>query len=209
MWPAVAVSEEVRRRLARPASVATVGGFRPPDDPAASWLGCVKVLGADEAWPALDGEPLPGLCQINLGELPWAPPALDGAAFLSLFALDEACVVRTYASADGLVPVEPVLPADVRPFPMRWRLVDDDLPAYEDASDHLSPEERDAYDGYPAEGVKVGGWPTLVQAALHEIDYVFQLDSDYKTGLVFGDQGVLYVGRSRQTGEWAVEEQSL
>lgn len=37
------VLKELKKKLVRPASRAIVGGFRPPADPLASWLGRVNI----------------------------------------------------------------------------------------------------------------------------------------------------------------------
>jgi Domain of unknown function (DUF1963) len=59
-----------------PASLAQVGGFRPPQDPRASWFGTVPSLCPGQPWPTADGEPMLAFAQINLGELPSRAPAI-------------------------------------------------------------------------------------------------------------------------------------
>jgi hypothetical protein len=140
---------------ARPACVAQVGGFRPPQDPLASWLGRVQVALPGEGWPTTNGAPVLALAQFNLHELPCRPPqALADTALLTLFLgpwqfpVDEPnrsnWALRAYPSLDGLVPLEEPAPAragdpklrkgqdlTLRPFPIRWqqRL---DLPCRDD-----------------------------------------------------------------------------
>ncbi len=73
--------------------------------------------------------------------------------------------------------------------------------------------------GGPVDGLKVGGWPSLVQGEIFwapwkdhpaQPEFVFQVDSDEKTGLVWGDGGVLHIGRGTVAQEtWALEWQSL
>ena len=77
--------KEIRESLKRRAIIFDVGGFRPPDDPLASWFGRVNVCAPDESWPTMDGEPMHALCQINLTGLPFRPPRLDDIEFVTLF----------------------------------------------------------------------------------------------------------------------------
>src|SRR4051794_30969325 len=100
--------------FARPAAVAQVGGYRPPDDPLASRLGQVVVARPDEPWPETGGEPMLALAQIDVDELPTRPQALEGTALLTLFIgprelpIDEPngskWCLRTYETSDGLRP---------------------------------------------------------------------------------------------------------
>lgn len=77
------VLEELRTRL-RPASVAQVGGFRPPEDPMTSWF-LKGVSRADEGLPTWKGKPMFPLLQIRVDELPVIPDQLKGIALLVLF----------------------------------------------------------------------------------------------------------------------------
>ncbi len=50
--------QELKHQLCHRASRAIVGGFRPPADPFASWLGKVKLAAAGEDWPTSAGRPM-------------------------------------------------------------------------------------------------------------------------------------------------------
>jgi Domain of unknown function (DUF1963) len=142
--------------------------------------------------------------------------------------------LRTYSSLEGLIPLPEPTPAragdselrkaDVltyRPFPLRWEEVDD-WPT----RDHVPLELRTAWaaareadeDTLPHNyGSKVGGWPSTVQSQvewreagelLHDVDFVFQIASDEKTGFLVGNGGFLFIGRCRGTGSWTCSWQS-
>lgn len=178
--------------LQRLASVAQVGGFRPPSTPRSSWTGGVLLGAPGETWPESGGRPLWPACQILVEELPAAPPAaLADVALLTLFfdlvdmpyehPRGERWELRTYPTTDGLVPlVEPEREVSgrrpeedfqVRPFPVLWRPrtelpSDDDVPF--DLQD-VWEEFQDATeyeDGGPLDlsGLKVGGWPQTIQS---------------------------------------------
>ena len=76
--------EALRKRLVRRAIVLEVGGFRPPDNPLASWFGRVTTCAPGEAWPEMGGTPMQALCQINLSEMPFRPPRLDDIEMIAI-----------------------------------------------------------------------------------------------------------------------------
>lgn len=76
---------EELRNYARPAAIAEIGGFRPPDSYLTSWFGGRGVGLPDEALPSWRERDMFCLLQINIAELPVVPPALEGIAFLTVF----------------------------------------------------------------------------------------------------------------------------
>jgi hypothetical protein len=182
--------EELRRRLARPASRMVVGGFRPPTDPLSSWIGRVQVAQRGENWPIWRDRPMAPVCQINVAELPNRPSLLEDVSFLALFiSLDdqgwpdlpigapngEGWLLRAYTTANDLVPVEePDPPKWIRPLPGRWEPIAADYPDWDDATRvleettiaQLDGAEYRTFIGGPVHGTKVGGWPALIQAEI-------------------------------------------
>jgi hypothetical protein len=219
--------------IARRASVAQVGGFRPPDDPLTSWLGAVKVALPGEGWPMEAQEPMLALAQVNVDELPIRPPALAGVALVTLFVgprklpIDEPngsnWCLRTYATTTDLQPLDappPVRAGDpklrkgeavaYKAFPVQWREVTD-WPSHDDVD---TDEDLDP----PHPGFKVGGWPLCVQhevsweegdERLDEVDFVMQIDSESKIGFEVGYGGVCYIGRRTPAGTWHFSFQSM
>ena len=174
------VLKDLKNKLVRPTSRAIVGGFRPPADPFASWFGKVCVAAAGEDWPTSAGRPMMPLCQFNLAETPFCPESLSDIAFLTIFIDQEALpiskpngdgwLLRAYPSTERLISLAP--PASqgfIKPFPVRWELIEQDFPCWEDAQDApLPPEVEENYHDFfqNTGGTKVGGWPTLIQAGL-------------------------------------------
>lgn len=211
--------------MQRLASVAQVGGFRPPSTPRSSWIGAVLLGAPDERWPESNGRPMWPLCQILTDELPARTPApLEGVALVTLF-IDlielpfdqpsgEGWEIRTYATTDGLVPLieperesserRPEEDIQVRPFPVLWR------PRVELPSRDETPTElRDEWDelvahGDDLSGLKVGGWPQTIQSEVTwpvtDVEFVIQVDSDEKSYIAIGDAGTAYVGWSPGRG---------
>ena len=222
------------RRYERLASVAQVGGFRPPTTPRTSWMGQVLLGLPGEEWPTHEGRPLWGVCQIRVDELPAAAPsALDDIELVTIFIdlLDlpydspngEGWELRTYASVDALVPLlEPERhqkegeELDVRPFPVLWR-AHVDMPARDEAPEDTYRDFLDGLEEWPtlaSYGLKVGGWPATVQsevqwtlAGTEEVEFVIQVDTDEKSRVMIGDAGLAYFGRTA-SGRWLMEWQS-
>jgi hypothetical protein len=204
---------------ARPACIAQVGGFRPPQDLLASWFGRVRVALPGEGWPTTNGAPMLALAQCNLRELPCnPPPALADVALLTLFVgprqfpVEEPngvnWALRADSSLDDLVPLAEPTPAraggpklrkgqdlTLRPFPIRWqqRL---DLPCRDD----IPAELLDAWDAWvkdrgaterTCDGTKIGGWPYCIQSQVQ-----------WRTGgrLVGDCQYVLQLGSEHKAG---------
>ena len=187
---------ETVRSMMRPAAVAELGGFRPPEDPAASWAGAVRVGLPGEGWPSQDGESMLALLQVNVSELPFMPQVLEGIRVVTLFVGPRNLPVqqpngtnwalRAYRDASSLVELAEPSPARAGDpkarkgetgayscLPVRWRGVED-YPSRDDwpfdrldEYDALEEELGEAMPR-PHDGIKVGGWPTTVQ---HEVDW--------------------------------------
>lgn len=211
------VLEELRTRL-RPASVAQVGGFRPPEDPTTSWF-LKGVSRADEGLPTWKGKPMFPLLQIRVDELPIIPDQLKGIALLVLFhnveqhpfdePHGEGWLIREYASLEGLQPL-PELDTPYRPFPVHWLSVIDDAPGWEDAWDIIDlscvNDDEQASDSFFEDfnryrGTKVGGFPTEIQHGVGIEEFVFQVGSEEKVNWMWADNGIGYFHRSSE-GEW-------
>ena len=124
------------------ASIAQIGGFRPPTDPRASWF--AKGVGLpDEPLPTYKGVSMFPLLQVNCDELPYRPKELEATRLLVVFfnrveipfnkPHGDGWVVREYQDLESLVPLPDSRPERVRPFPIKWTLKEDEGPDWEDA----------------------------------------------------------------------------
>ena len=224
--------ESAKEALRRRAIVLEIGGFRPPDDPLTSWFGRVNFAANGEDWPTTDGRPMRALCQINLTEMPFRPPRLDDVDFIAVFVgpdelpNDDAngtnWCLRAYPSLDSLKPLAHIeTGTHIKQFPMRPEIVDEDYPNWEDVNVELDEDVADNYYDHfnNASGLKLGGWPTLVQSEIFwapwnkhpaSPQYVFQIDTTEKGNWMWGDNGVGYFGRgtsSNHENDWACEWQ--
>jgi hypothetical protein len=216
---------EVLDEHLRKASVAKIGGFRPPEDPVSSWFGGRGVGLPGERLPRYGDREMFPLLQVRVDELPYVPEGLAGVRLFVVFqdreeiAFDkphgEGWLIREYGSLEGLAPLpEPAEEAIVRPFPMRWELVEDEAPDWEDAQelvdinplvedsaafDQLLEQFHDRYGNHP--GTKVGGYPSTIQHGAGTEGFVFQIGSEEKPRWVWVDDGVAHYHKSTE-GEW-------
>jgi uncharacterized protein YwqG len=226
--------DEFSRQIQRRAIAYEIGGFRPPEDPMASFFGRVNFAANGEGWP-MDGEaPMLPLAQINLTTLPFRPARLDDIQFITIFIsgrslpLDtengQKWCLRTYKKLSELVPLVKVSNnSQIKELPMRATVVENDYPCWDDVADicptEIAEDYLDLFEN--VSGFKLGGWPTLIQSEIfwapHNIhpaapEYVFQIDSSEKANWAWGDGGVGYFGRGTKNGhedQWALAWQCL
>lgn len=173
--------------LARPASVAQIGGFRPPNTSLASWFGGNFVGHPGETWPMGATEPMVPLLQVRTDELSYCPAVLQGIRLFTIFweakeivashtlLNGQGCCIRTYSAIDDLVPLVPsrerwaqrgrIWPS---PLPVFWKFFPDDNIGFEAYESHSMEMNVILQDGYELDfsylprfnGTKIGGWPS-------------------------------------------------
>lgn len=206
----------------RDASIAQVGGFRPPEEPVSSWFGGCFVALPDETWPANENGPMIPLLQVRTDELPHLSHALSDVALFNVFVdrkelpgngarSGEGWVLRSYRKLKGLAPVTAPKDSTLRSFPIRWTLAKGEGPTWADAWGLHDLEEfnelddceelfEDRYQQHT--GTKIGGWPSFIQSSMGDPDrFVFQIGSEQKPGWMWGDNGNAYVFREKK-GDW-------
>lgn len=208
--------EEIENQITKKATVFQVGGFRPEESPLSSWLGRVLVQKPNEEWPQSNGEPMIPVCQINLKELQYVPKNLKDIQFLTVFINPDSMPddkpngsgweLRAYNSIEELEEITNPIDGPIKPFQMKGDVVGNDFPCWEDCPIEIPEEyEEEYYDLFPnKEGIKLGGWPTLVQSEIfwapfneHPAtpEYVLQIDSVEKANWSWGQAGIVYIGR--------------
>jgi hypothetical protein len=221
--------KELKTRLARRATRIEVGGFRPPADPAASWFGRVNLALPGEAWPTEAGLPMVPIAQLNLREAPFVPPALADLECITVFfgrgvlgteiANGDGWLVRAYTELDALRAIDVPDGAatgvtemlftgkPIRPFPIRYEIIEHDYPDWPDVADLDLPDSiGDRWeDHFGAErGCKLGGWPALMQGEAFYAardgtpaapEFVLQLDTVPKANFVMHADTIFYVAR--------------
>lgn len=180
--------QSLRKRLAKPASLIEVGGFRPPEDSTISWFGAVYLGAPGEEWPHWNDDAMAPVAQLNLRDAPFLPPALEDIAMLTVFAANvsidgderngEGWLVRAHPAAEAVVPL--MMPPEARTaltalgcerplkvLPIRYTLLPADFPDWPDVAGTVSvpAEIEDEWEEHfgAHEGFKLGGWPSLLQ----------------------------------------------
>jgi hypothetical protein len=222
--------DEFNRLNTRKASILNVGGFRPTGDPLASNFGLRPLGLPSEKWPEHNDKPLLFVCQMNLTAAPAVPALLADVQLITFFVKPKRgglkkengddWLLRAYPSLEGLVPlVAPAnAPALKRGFECLWEECDDH-PNYDDP-DLVVPDGLE----YPDAGLdnaartKIGGYASTIQSEPwwgykdHPSNpaYCFQINSEEKAGLFWGDGGTVYVARGTAAGcenEWFLDWQ--
>ena len=203
----------------RRTSVLQVGGFRPTNNLSASNFGRKPLAGPEERWPAWNGKPLLFVCQLNLAGAPAVPPLLEDVKLITFFVAPQTgprhqengkdWCLRTYKSLFDLAPLAP--PGDAgrleRGFECRW----EERADYPTRDDPEIPFPDDLEPGPDFENVrrtKVGGYPSRIQSELwweHQDhpakpQFCWQIDSEKKVGLAWGDGGMIYIARGTAPG---------
>lgn len=167
------------------------------------------------------------LIQIAVEELPYKPPQFEGVALVQVF-IDAKKLPRKLPAKNGdkwqlilrpdisgLEPHSTPPGADgIRPFPVRWRRVENEAPSWDEAWEDGPHDEfmrrSDAVDLYHASyqnhsSTKIGGWPSWIQSAAQPGGerFVLQISSEEKPRWMAGDNGNLYI--FEVDGEWLLQ----
>jgi len=229
--------DEFRRVNTRPASVLTIGGFRPTRNSLATHFGLAPVASPDESWPCVGERPLFFICQLNLTEAPFVPELLADIALLTVF-MDmkarqlgrengDGWLLRAYGSLDSLrplgIPPEATVP---RGFEVRYELTEDHpvysdpelkvVPGFDRSHVHLDNVHRTKIGGY-ASNIQSEQWwwhtfapEEMLPGHPSQPRYCFQIASEDKVGLYWGDNGILYFARGTALGcgsQWFLDTQ--
>ena len=173
----------------------------------------------DEIWPIFDSKPMIPIISILTSELPFKSTHFNNIELINVFAYEEGApideqegsvVIRTYSDIKGLVPLDKPKDLTKPCFRIKWKKAIDYPNGYQ-LEQSLDKEEYQRYldnnsklmDIYPNHhGVKVGGWPYLIQETyflkLDEPDFVFQFDSN--DVFMFCDSGLGYFLKNEKNG---------
>ncbi len=208
----------------RKSSISQIGGFRPPEDKKTSWFGGLGVGKKNEVLPKYKERDMFTLLQVKIDELPYIPPELEKTKFLIVFFNREEIpfdkphgqgwLIREYESLDNLELLPPSCEKEmVRDFPIKWLVVDDDAPDWENAGelvdlrsliDTEGSDEKffNEYNRYSE--TKFGGFPCTIQHGANLEGFVFQIGSEEKPKWMWADNGIAYFNKSKE-GEWVFE----
>jgi uncharacterized protein YwqG len=212
--------QEFTRLNTRKASILHVGGFRPTNNISASNFGRKPLGSSGEVWPVWNGEPLLFVCQLNLTAAPVVPALLEDIKLITFFVASKTGPLqkengknwrlRAYKSLIDLGPLTAPTntPSLNRGFECRWE-ERADYPTYDDPEiqvpDGFEPSDVDLEN---VRRTKIGGYASHIQQELwwdsraHSASpkFCWQIDSEEKAGLVWGDKGMIYLARGTARG---------
>lgn len=176
----------------------------------------------NEVWPSLNNTPLISLLQINTKELPFTIPPLDKFELITFYVHPEIwcegyanenqkIIVRVYSSLSSLKKLDMPSNLNNKIFQaIEWQAIEDypcvshfynifESKIYDDISNYIDKLKIDN-----ASGIKIGGWPTLIQRDYDQISDCHLLQIDNNDNYMYCDNGIAYVSY-QDDGKWFIE----
>ena len=214
--------DEIKRIGKRPV-IAQIGGFR-PEEGLKSWFGGNFVLKKDMNWPGDDDGLMVPVIQIVVDEVPNGKDSFGDTKLIQVY-LNTKELPSTpakngdgwrlleYKSNDDMAVVETPKESQIhKPFQIKWILSEKpDFPCWEESwdyfdmteineSEELSERFFDEFERYYR--TKIGGYASYIQSLCGDYEYVFQISSEEKPGFMVGDNGNIYILKSKTDNQW-------
>ncbi|WP_303983922.1 DUF1963 domain-containing protein [Niallia circulans] len=213
------------REIGKKPVLAQIGGFR-PEEARMSWFGGHFYIDKEAGWPHDKDGPMIPVLQAYVPEIPGGIDGVGEASLIQLFLNRKQLPIYPVKNGEGWLLIEhqsveelklmetPEEARGLREFQIRWHKADsDDYPCWEEAWDYVDltevNEDEDAsdqffdeFDSYPQ--TKIGGYASYIQSpvSLEDCQFIMQIGSEEKPRFMVGDNGTIYLFRSRSTGEW-------
>ena len=205
--------------------IAQVGGFRPKEG-VSSYFGGNFLFPPNTDWYHCNNKPLQPVLQILTEELGEYAKVFGSAKLVQVFVYEDISelpfdrakngdnwLLLEFDNIDDFVTLpSPKFEYSLKPFSIKWEISKKpDMPTWEDANFILDSEEYDVLpylsEYYPAQATKIGGYAEYIQYPAFDyenIEYIFQIASEYKANFVIGDTGNIYIGKDVKTDEWVL-----
>ncbi|TVX96300.1 DUF1963 domain-containing protein [Cohnella terricola] len=212
------------KSIGKTASIAKIGGFR-PETTDLSWFGGNFLFDPNTPWPEEDGIKLIPILQIYIPDIENGRDIFGdyelAQIFINVDRLNhyipkngEGWRIVFYKEIKGLVQsTTPDTAALLKPFPVRWSQHDKpDYPCWEESweyadmteinnSKELSDRFFDEFTRYYQ--TKIGGYASYIQSPISkDYEFILQISSEPKPGFMIGDNGNIYIYRSKIDNEW-------
>lgn len=205
--------------------IAKIGGFRPEDN-IKSWFGGNFSLNKTSYWPQHNGKDMIPVIQICSSEVPNGKNYFGDVEIVQVF-LDngnlpargpqkngDGWLLLEYKSTDDLIRVQtPTGSEQFKAFQIKWNVNEKkDYPCWEESwnyldmtevndDDELNDRFFEEFDSYTY--TKIGGYASYIQSPCgKDYKYIFQISSEEKAKFMVGDNGKLYIFKSKIDGEW-------
>ncbi len=214
--------EEIKNIGKRPV-IAQIGGFR-PEDGLKSWFGGNFVLKKDMNWPGDDDGFMVPVIQIMVDEVPNGKAYFGDTKLIQVFLNAKELPSSPAKSGDGWRLLEYKSTADMdvvetpkgsqiyKPFQIKWSISEKpDYPCWEESWNYFDMteinESEELSDRFFEEferhyRTKIGGYASFIQSPCGNYEYVFQISSEEKPGFMVGDNGNLYILKSKADNQW-------
>ena len=204
--------------------VAKIGGFR-PENTDLNWFGGNFSRDPKEAWPEVNGSLLVPLLQIYIPDIKDGHKIFGDHMLIQIYIEKDHLPMDINRNGDGwkivfykdinlLEITETPEPANIlKPFPVRWKLNEVlDYPCWEEAWEHVDLTEIneneelndrffDEFNRYAK--TKIGGYASYIQSPISdEYEFILQISSEEKPGLMIGDNGNIYIYKSNIDNDW-------
>jgi uncharacterized protein YwqG len=205
-------------------TIAQIGGFK-PEDGLRSWFGGNFVFKDNMSWPTdNDGYMIP-VIQILTSEVSNGEQFFGEAKIIQVFINSKKLPIGYAVNGDGwcLIEHDSVVGMEVvqtpencstyKCFQVKWSLSDMlDYPCWEESWDYVDMTEIneseelterffDEFDRYHR--TKIGGYASYIQSPCSsEYEYVLQISSEEKPKFMVGDNGNLYILKSKIDSQW-------
>lgn len=211
--------------LGKKPATAQIGGFR-PEDSRRSWFGGHFYIHPEIGWPTdLDGPMLPVL-QIYVPEIPGGIAGVGECSLIQIFLnrkelpLDVAKngnkwrLIEHTSIEDLLLTDTPKDAQWLREFQIKWSESEThDYPCWEEAWDYVDMTDINKDDAARKRyfeqfsryrQTKIGGYPAYIQCpeSMEEFEFIMQIASEEKPRYMIGDNGNMYIYRSKTDDEW-------
>ncbi|MFD0681466.1 MULTISPECIES: DUF1963 domain-containing protein [unclassified Paenibacillus] len=204
--------------------IANIGGFRPLSTDN-NWIGGNFLRSKNEDWPEENGTLLIPILQLYVPDIEVGKEKFGDNELVQIFINEKRLsrdILRNgdgwkiifHKSLDELSIVEAPNSAKVlKPFPIRWTANEQpDYPSWEESWEYMdmteineSEELSDRFfdEFFPYSKTKIGGFASYIQSPISQkYDFILQISSEEKPGLMIGDNGNIYIYKSKDNNDW-------
>lgn len=213
------------KKLGKRPVIAKIGGFR-PDPSIMSWFGGNFLIEKGLSWPKYQGNNMLPVIQMCISEIPEGKEYFGDIEILQVFINNDKLpikglaknghgwLLREYKMAQNLMIIQN--PGDsviFKTFPIKWYVGENnDYPCWEESwkyhdmsvineNEELTERFFEEFNSYLY--TKIGGYASYIQSPCEgDYEYIFQISSEEKPRFMIGDNGKLYILKSKEDGEW-------
>jgi hypothetical protein len=206
------------KSIGKIAYVANIGGFRPESNDY-NWFGGNFLYDKTTQWPEDNGTKLTPVLQLYVPDITDGMDLFGDSILVQIFINTDRLsrdIIKNgngwgiifHKNINNLSIVETPSTANVlKPFPIRWASnIQPDYPCWEESWEYFDMTEInerffDEFTQYSS--TKIGGFASYIQSPISKnYEFILQISSEPKPGLMIGDNGNIYIYKSKNDNEW-------